>query len=64
MENIEQKRHNEGPVLNIHKRHYRKPLNKTFGTNMEKSVIFETIKKINNVSFLEIKLLADTLRVG
>ena len=64
MEDIKQERHNEGPVLNIHKRHYRQPLNKTFGTKVKKSVVFETFKKISSVSFLEIKLLAETLRVG
>ena len=58
MDGITQERPNECPILNFHKTHYRQSLNKTFGTHVEKSMFFKTLKKINSVSFLKIKLLA------
>ena len=40
MDNIRQERPNEGPILNIHKRHYSQSLNKKFSTHLEKSMVF------------------------
>ena len=44
MDDIRQKRLIEGPVLNICKIHYQQSLTKTFGTFVEKSMIFKTLK--------------------
>ena len=40
MDNIRQKRPNEGLILNTHKRHYSQSLNKKFSTHLEKSMVF------------------------
>ena len=45
MDGIMQERSNEGAILHVYKRHYRQSLNKTFGTHVEKSMIFKTLKK-------------------
>ena len=58
MDGIMQERPNECPILNFQNIHYRQSLNKTFGTHVEKSMVFKTLKKINSVSFLKIKLLS------
>ena len=46
MDGIMQERPNECPILNFQNIHYRQSLNKTFGTHVEKSMIFNTFKKI------------------
>ena len=48
---------NESPISNFSKSFYRQSLNKNFGTHVQKSIVFKTLKK-NNVPLLEIKLLA------
>ena len=64
MDDIRQERPNEGPILNFNKRLYGESLNRKFGTHIEKYMFFKTLKKINSVSFLEIKLLAENARQG
>ena len=63
MGDIRQESSNDGSILNFNKRLYRQSLNNTFSTNVEKSIVFKKInsdlEKINSVSFLEIKFLAD-----
>ena len=48
---------NESPISNFSKSFYRQSLNNNFGTHVQKSMVFKTLKK-NNVPLLEIKLLA------
>ena len=64
MDGSRQGRPNEGPILNFNNFN-RQSLNKSFGTRVEKSIVFKALKKcisvnhqVNIVSFLEIKLLA------
>ena len=44
MDNTTQERPNVGPILNFNKRHYRRSLNKKFGTHVEKAMVFKTLK--------------------
>ena len=52
-----QEKPSEGPISNFSKSLYRQSLNRNFGTHVQKSMVFKTLKK-NNVPLLEIKLLA------
>ena len=45
MDDIKQERPNEDPILNLNKRLYGPSLTKTFGTDLEKSAAFKTLKK-------------------
>ena len=45
MDDIMGEKLNMGPTLNFNKRLYRQSLNKTFGTHINKSMIFTTLKR-------------------
>ena len=45
MDNIRQESPNECPILNVNKKLYRQPVNKKFGTHVEKSMVFKNFKK-------------------
>ena len=44
MSNIRQERPNEGPILNVNKQGIWQSLNKKFGTHVQKSMVFKTLK--------------------
>ena len=44
MDGIRQERHNEDLILNFNKRFYRQILNEEFGTHVQKSMVFKTLK--------------------
>ena len=45
MDDIMRKKLNIGPTLNFNERLYRQPLNKKFGTHINKSMIFNALKR-------------------
>ena len=59
MDDIKQERPNEGPILKLNKRLVKTSLNSKFGWHIKKFVAFQTLKKINNIEFLEVKSLAE-----
>ena len=45
MDDIMREKINIGPTLNFNERLYRQPLNKKFGTHINKSMIFNALKR-------------------
>ena len=45
MDNITREKLNIGPTLNFNERRYRQSLSKKFGTHINKSIIFNALKR-------------------
>ena len=59
MNDIRQERPNGGPSLMLNKRFKETSLNKKFGRHAKEFMVFQALKKINSIAFLEVKLLAE-----
>ena len=62
MDNIRQKRPNEGPIFKVNKKRYRQFLNNKF-THKKRNLWSLRPSKINSLLLLEIKILSEKLLV-
>ena len=59
MDDIRQKRSNEGPNLRLNNRFKKTSLNKTFGTHVKEFYGLSGLEKLNSIAYLEVNLLGE-----